>query len=82
MASLSERYDRFANQFSLNGAILYLLFYSFMCGLAAAFLRAAIHTSDSFYLATGFLMLAIGVGGIFHAVQVIHAVVRRLIAEV
>jgi len=82
MERLRIYYDNFAARyFTLNRAILYILFYAFMCFLGVSELKLYVRNDDGFYLYFGGFALLLGIFGIFHGAQVIHAVVRRLVAE-
>jgi hypothetical protein len=80
MFGLDERYDRLSKNFSLNSGILYLLSFALPCFLAAFEGNLGSRNHDSLWYA-GAITLLIGVIGILHAVQIIRAVVRRLVAE-
>jgi len=77
MESLRNFYDRFALKFELNGAILYLLLFVLLCGLGVLQTRHWARVHDETDLVLGFCSQFIGIVGIFHAAQVIRAVVRR-----
>jgi len=80
MQPMDEFYDGIASRYSLNWAILSLVIYSFMCCLGAIQTLAPSRTPDSSWMYHVGLML-IGAIGILVSTQILHAVVRRLVAE-
>ncbi len=82
MERIHRWYDNFAaRHFTLNGAILYILFYALMCFNGAFDLRSAVQKDDPINLFLVGLIFLLGFIGMVHGAQVIHAVVRRLVAE-
>jgi hypothetical protein len=80
MENLEAYYGKTATHYTLNWAILSLLLWAFMGCLGILRVVAPIPGhGGSWLFSAGYLLL--GVVGIFNSVQIIHAVVRRLIAE-
>jgi hypothetical protein len=81
MDRVRRYHDNIAANFTLKGAILYEVFYCFFCWFGTFIVLDHHQSSDREMLYLGLASLLIGIFGIFHGAQVIHAVVRRLISE-
>jgi len=81
MSRLQRYYDSHARNCSLNWAIAITLIFSAYSFLGfLQFLKYFQH-HDTFYLLVGPFNILLGIAGIFQGVYIIHAVVRRLIAQ-
>jgi hypothetical protein len=85
MERLRGYYDRFAltGHFTLNWAIFYEVCYVSLVYVGTYIVLGAARqqTYDRGLLCMGVAIILIGALGMFHAAQVIHAVVRRLVAD-
>lgn len=80
MSRLTAFYDRYARRwrFTLGGAVAYTAGYPLLICLGLLQIRAFLgRRGESFYPYFGPVMLALGIFGIFHGIQVIRAVRRR-----
>lgn len=77
MISLRQRYERFSENFTPTKALMYLLFYVFMSYIGVLEILKSFNANDQFYKYSGLITFLIGATGLFHAVQVFRAVMRR-----
>ena len=81
MKRLEAYYDRLARKYSLNWAIVMIALYAFYSCLGLFVFFKYFQQHDGFYLFVGPLNLVIGIFGVFQGAGIMHAVVRRLMAE-
>jgi hypothetical protein len=81
MAYLQRYYNRRARTLSLNGATFVTALFAFYSCIGLFQLLKYFQHHDPFYLYAGPINILLGVAGVFQGTNLIHAVVRRLIAE-
>jgi len=81
MSRLATYYDKLARNYSLNWAIALSLVFAFYTCIGIFQFLKYFHDHDTFYMFAGPFNTLIGAAGTFNGIQVIHAVVRRLVAE-
>ena len=81
MTRFTAYYDKLARTHSLNWALTLTLLYPFFAYMGFFKISNYFTHHDSFDIVVGSIWMLLGVLGIFHGVNVTHAVVRRLIAE-
>ena len=81
MNRLHRHYDKLARKASLNQALTITLMFAFYCSTGLFQVLYYFKQRDSFYLVIGPINILLGMVGILSGVQMIHAIVRRLVAE-
>jgi uncharacterized membrane protein HdeD (DUF308 family) len=81
MRRISQYYDRVNKKQSLNSTLSQVVCFSFICCMGIFQIIKYFKNHDSFYVYAGIWDITIGVFGIWSGSQMLHAVVRRLLAE-
>jgi DNA-binding transcriptional regulator of glucitol operon len=81
MAILEQHFDRLARKSSLNWAIVSVILWPAFMALGVLQLHKYSSGRDSFYLYAGLFNIGLSILGTFNGIGILHAVVRRLVAE-
>jgi hypothetical protein len=81
MMIFETHFDRVARRYTLNKAILVLVFWPAYFAIGALTFFWYFRQHDPYYLYAGPINIVLSLLGTLHAVGVLHAVVRRLLRQ-
>ena len=81
MHRLRAYYDNYTGNYRLNWAIAFTVIFTINACIGVSQLAKYFYRHDGYYLLSGGLSIVIGIAGVLHGAQIIHAVVRRAAAQ-
>jgi hypothetical protein len=81
MGRISKHFDKVGKKQTLNSAIIWIACVSFLFCIGIFQIIKYVTDHDSFYLYAGICNVTIGAFSVWTGSQILHAVVRRLVAE-
>jgi hypothetical protein len=81
MGRIDKHFDKVSRKQTLNTAISWIACFSFLCCIGIFQIIKYAKDIDPFYLYAGICNVTIGTFSVWTGSQILHAVVRRLVAE-